>query len=134
MNNYFRPNRQSIGTNIFVPKAHITNDPHNFLADNWTASTSVCNSVGITCDSQNNRVIALNLTSMNLTGTIPPQVGNLSFLVQLRLKNNSFYGSLPMDRASSVAQIGNPHIGIQQFSRRISALEAHSQWAPFVEQ
>ncbi|KAL5772196.1 hypothetical protein ACOSQ2_012120 [Xanthoceras sorbifolium] len=84
-------------SSLLALKAHITHDPLNFLANNWTASTSVCNWVGITCDSQNNRVIGLNLTSMSLTGTIPPHIGNLSFLVQLRLRNNSFQGSLPVD-------------------------------------
>ncbi|KAK0577851.1 hypothetical protein LWI29_001173 [Acer saccharum] len=84
-------------SSLLALKVHITHDPNNFLANNWTASTSVCNWVGITCDSQNNRIIVLNLTSMSLTGTIPPHIGNLSFLVQLRLRNNGFHGSLPVD-------------------------------------
>ncbi|TXG47608.1 hypothetical protein EZV62_026902 [Acer yangbiense] len=84
-------------SSLLALKVHITHDPKNFLANNWTASTSVCNWVGITCDSQNNRIIVLNLTSMSLTGTIPPHIGNLSFLVQLRLRNNGFHGSLPVD-------------------------------------
>ncbi|KAL6273052.1 hypothetical protein ACE6H2_023744 [Prunus campanulata] len=32
---------------------------------------------------------------MGLIGTIPPQLGNLSFLVELQFKNNSFHGTLP---------------------------------------
>ncbi|KAB1221212.1 hypothetical protein CJ030_MR2G020390 [Morella rubra] len=32
---------------------------------------------------------------MGLKGTISPHIGNLSFLVALRLNNNSFFGSLP---------------------------------------
>ncbi|TXG47545.1 hypothetical protein EZV62_026839 [Acer yangbiense] len=99
-------------SSLLALKAHITHDPHNLLANNWTTtSTSVCNWVGITCDSQNNRVAALNLTSMNLTGTIPPQIGNLSFLVQLSLRNNSFHGSLPIElvqlRRLEILHLGN---------------------------
>ncbi|TXG47639.1 hypothetical protein EZV62_026933 [Acer yangbiense] len=41
-------------SSLLALKAHITNDHHNLLANNWTSSTSVCNWVGITCDSQNN--------------------------------------------------------------------------------
>ncbi|TXG47617.1 hypothetical protein EZV62_026911 [Acer yangbiense] len=59
-------------SSLLALKVHITHDPNNFLANNWTASASVCNWVGITCDSQNNIIIVLNLTSMSLTGTIPP--------------------------------------------------------------
>ncbi|KAK2642493.1 hypothetical protein Ddye_024256 [Dipteronia dyeriana] len=105
-------------SSLLALKAHITNDPHNLLADNWTASTSVCNWVGITCDSQNNRVIVLNLTSMSLTGTIPPQIGNLSFLVQLRLRNNSFHGSLPIELVQ-LHRLEILHLGLNSFQGEI---------------
>ncbi|KAB2032389.1 hypothetical protein ES319_D05G369900v1 [Gossypium barbadense] len=61
--------------------------PQNVLANNWTASTSVCNWIGVSCGIFHKRVIALNLTSMNLRGTIPPHLGNLSFLLSLDLSN-----------------------------------------------
>ncbi|KAJ0081588.1 hypothetical protein Patl1_10488 [Pistacia atlantica] len=83
-------------SSLLALKARITNDPHNFLANNWSAATSVCHWIGITCD-VNNRVTVLNLTSMALTGTIPPHIGNLSSLVQISFSNNSFHGSLPME-------------------------------------
>ncbi|ONI10732.1 hypothetical protein PRUPE_4G064400 [Prunus persica] len=77
-------------------KAHITNDPQNILA-NWSTTTSICNWVGVTCGAHHLRVTALNLSYMGLTGTIPPYLGNLSFLVELSFKNNSFHGSLPLE-------------------------------------
>ncbi|KAJ0016576.1 hypothetical protein Pint_10367 [Pistacia integerrima] len=83
-------------SSLLALKARITGDPHNFLANNWSAATSVCHWIGITCD-VNNRVTVLNLTSMALTGTIPPHIGNLSSLVQISFSNNSFHGSLPME-------------------------------------
>ncbi|XP_027158342.1 receptor kinase-like protein Xa21 [Coffea eugenioides] len=34
---------------------------------------------------------------MGIAGTIPPQLGNLSFLVRLNVRNNSFHGHLPTE-------------------------------------
>ncbi|XP_021300430.1 LRR receptor-like serine/threonine-protein kinase EFR [Herrania umbratica] len=55
-------------------------DPQNILATNWSTATSVCNWVGVSCGSRNLRVTALDISSLGLTGTIPPHLGNLSFL------------------------------------------------------
>lgn len=85
---------------LLVLKSHITHDPQNILSKNWSASTSssnICNWVGVTCGAKHKRVTMLNLSYMGLTGTVPPQLGNLSFLVELRLRNNSFHGSLPVE-------------------------------------
>ncbi|KAL3535352.1 hypothetical protein ACH5RR_003813 [Cinchona calisaya] len=75
----------------------ITNANRTVLVTNWTADTSFCNWIGITCDPLRQRVMAINLVNMNLQGLIPPSIANLSFLVELSLGNNSFHGSLPYD-------------------------------------
>ncbi|XP_057975129.1 LRR receptor-like serine/threonine-protein kinase GSO1 isoform X2 [Malania oleifera] len=80
-------------------KDSITYDPQELLATNWSTTTSVCSWIGIACSSHHLRVTALNLSYMGLTGTIPPQLGNMSFLVELELKSNSFHGSLPRELA-----------------------------------
>ena len=85
---------------ILALKTHITDDPYKILASNWSSSTSVCNWIGITCGAKHHRVTALNLSHMGLTGTIAPQVGNLSFLSHLSFRNNNFHGSLPNELAS----------------------------------
>ncbi|KAK0579219.1 hypothetical protein LWI29_022929 [Acer saccharum] len=107
-------------SSLIALKDHITHDPNNCLANNWTASTSVCNWVGLTCDSQNNKVIVLNLTSMGITGTIPPHIGNLSFLVQLRLRNNRFHGSLLLDIVH-LHRLEILHLGLNSFQGEISS-------------
>ncbi|XP_021802019.1 probable LRR receptor-like serine/threonine-protein kinase At3g47570 [Prunus avium] len=81
---------------LLALKSHITTDPQNILV-NWSTTTSVCNWVGVTCGARHLRVAVLNLSYMGLTGTIPPHLGNLSFLVELRLRNNSFHGTLPQE-------------------------------------
>ncbi|XP_021802527.1 putative receptor-like protein kinase At3g47110 [Prunus avium] len=79
---------------LLALKAHVTSDPHNILV-NWSTTTSVCNWAGVVCGARHLRVASLNLSYMDLTGTIPPYLGNLSFLVELDLRNNSFHDTLP---------------------------------------
>ncbi|XVF23056.1 hypothetical protein REPUB_Repub13aG0005000 [Reevesia pubescens] len=72
-------------------------DPHHVLANNWTTSTSVCNWFGVSCGVNHKRVMSLDLPNMSLTGTIPPYLGNLSFLVYLDMSSNNFHGHLPKE-------------------------------------
>ncbi|CAL5410185.1 unnamed protein product [Camellia sinensis] len=81
-------------------KAHITFDnPHHILANNWSADTSVCDWIGISCGKRHYRVVALNLPDMGIGGTIPPHIGNLSFLSYFNITNNTFQGHLPGELA-----------------------------------
>ncbi|KAG6692166.1 hypothetical protein I3842_10G099900, partial [Carya illinoinensis] len=81
---------------LLALKAHVSfKDPHHVLISNWSSHTPICTWVGVTCGSKHLRVRALNLSYMDLVGTIPPHIGNLSFLVSLSIENNSFHGSLP---------------------------------------
>ncbi|KAH7844351.1 hypothetical protein Vadar_027125 [Vaccinium darrowii] len=90
-------------SSLLAFKTYITNfNTNRILVSNWTTTTpsSVCDWVGITCGKHHRRVVALNLPSMGLIGTIPPHLGNLSFLAQLIIANNSFYGDLPKELAN----------------------------------
>ncbi|XP_059650855.1 probable LRR receptor-like serine/threonine-protein kinase At3g47570 [Cornus florida] len=80
---------------LLALKSHITFDPNVILANNWSTTTSICNWVGVTCGTRHLRVTALDISNMVLHGTIPPHMGNLSFLASLDLSNNSFSGHLP---------------------------------------
>ncbi|XP_054813389.1 LRR receptor-like serine/threonine-protein kinase EFR [Prosopis cineraria] len=71
-------------------------DPYNHL-DDWTNSSSICNWLGVTCDYNYGTVRILDLSEMSLKGTLPSQIGNLSFLVKLDLHSNNFYGELPKE-------------------------------------
>ncbi|KAJ0018117.1 hypothetical protein Pint_11752 [Pistacia integerrima] len=84
---------------LLALKARISDDPSNILTKNWSTTTSVCSWTGIACAGRHHRVTTLNISNLGLTGTLPPQLGNLSFLATLAIRNNSFYGSLPEELA-----------------------------------
>ena len=97
-------------------KDHITFDPQNMLTHSWSSKTSFCNWMGVSCSLRRQRVTALDLSSMGLLGTIPPQLGNLSFLQYLILYNNSFHGDLPSEignlRRLQVMDIGSNKLSL----------------------
>ncbi|KAJ7004373.1 LRR receptor-like serine/threonine-protein kinase [Populus alba x Populus x berolinensis] len=86
-------------TALLALKAHLT-DPHNVLANNWSTTASVCSWIGVACGAPRYRVSGLNLSHMSLSGYIPSEIGNLSFLAFLSIRNNTFQGSLPNELAN----------------------------------
>ncbi|KAM5587929.1 hypothetical protein ABKV19_006400 [Rosa sericea] len=102
---------------LLALKSHITDDPQNKILTNWSTNTRVCNWAGVTCGARQIRVTTLNLSLMGLSGTIPPELGNISFLVQLSLTNNSFNGTLPselgrLQQLKFIDLEGNRFVGI----------------------
>ncbi|KAJ4850388.1 hypothetical protein Tsubulata_050239 [Turnera subulata] len=85
---------------LLALKAAITYDPQSLLARNWTTNTSFCNWAGITCSNRRERVTTLNISGMGLVGTIPPQLGNLSFLWLIDIQENRFHGYIPPELAN----------------------------------
>eukprot|EP01018_Ginkgo_biloba_P023837 Gb_27192 [translate_table: standard] len=57
-------------------------------------SSSHCSWTGVRCD-RFGRVIALDISNMNISGPVPSQITNLSALRFLNMSNNIFNGSLP---------------------------------------
>ncbi|CAN4091929.1 unnamed protein product [Withania somnifera] len=78
-------------------KSQIVSDPSHLLNESWTPANFVCHWVGVTCGSRHQRVKSLNLSGMALTGRIPRDFGNLTFLVSLDLASNNFQGILPQE-------------------------------------
>ncbi|KAJ4955384.1 hypothetical protein NE237_012167 [Protea cynaroides] len=77
-------------------KARITHDPFHVLSS-WNDSVPYCDWQGLLCGGRRhpNRVIALYLGSQGLVGSVAPEIGNLSFLREIQLQNNSFHGEIP---------------------------------------
>ncbi|KAE8670411.1 putative Serine-threonine protein kinase, plant-type [Hibiscus syriacus] len=63
----------------------------------WNASLHFCEWQGVRCGRRHQRVISLSLPAMNLGGSISPSVGNLSFLREANLFNNSLKGNIPSE-------------------------------------
>ncbi|GMY12003.1 leucine-rich repeat receptor-like serine/threonine-protein kinase BAM1 [Fagus crenata] len=67
----------------------------------WNASTSHCTWRGITCsDTSRRRVTALDLSGLNLSGTLSPELSHLRFLSNLSVASNQFSGPIPSELAS----------------------------------
>ncbi|XP_047326243.1 putative receptor-like protein kinase At3g47110 [Impatiens glandulifera] len=61
----------------------------------WNESFHFCNWEGVMCSKRHKRVTLIDLSSLSLSGTLSPHVGNLTFLRQLLLINNTFHGEIP---------------------------------------
>ncbi|CAA3032266.1 probable LRR receptor-like serine threonine-kinase At3g47570 [Olea europaea subsp. europaea] len=77
-------------------KAGIDSDPLQLTAS-WNESTHFCSWIGVTCSHRHQRVVKLDLRSSMLSGSLSPSVGNLSFLREFQLYNNSFSGEIPQE-------------------------------------
>ncbi|KAL3739162.1 hypothetical protein ACJRO7_020544 [Eucalyptus globulus] len=75
-------------------KAGIIKDPFGVL-NSWNNSIGLCQWYGVTCGRRHRRVTVLDLSSQGLSGSISPHIGNLSFIRELLLQNNSFDHKIP---------------------------------------
>jgi len=69
---------------------------------NWTqkwdlSDCNICDWFGISCDPLTNRVNEILLTNNNLSGELPPQIGDLTYLIRLELSNNQLSGTIPSE-------------------------------------
>ncbi|XP_030443754.2 probable LRR receptor-like serine/threonine-protein kinase At3g47570 [Syzygium oleosum] len=76
-------------------KVGIAGDPVGVL-NTWNNSIGFCRWYGVTCGRRHQRVTVLDLSSQGLTGLISPHIGNLSFVREIRLQNNSLDHEIPL--------------------------------------
>ena len=81
----------------------------------WADGSSVCTwkakvpgqwATGVTCDDSTKRVTQVLLNNNNLTGSIPPEVGQLSSLHQLWLDDNGLTGLVPTQLCPLIPGLG----------------------------
>ncbi|QCD94948.1 LRR receptor-like serine/threonine-protein kinase EFR [Vigna unguiculata] len=80
-------------------RSAITDDATPPVLSSWNASTSHCSWFSVTCDAHRH-VVALNLTGLNLSGTLSADIAHLSFLSNLSLVDNKFSGPIPLALSS----------------------------------
>jgi hypothetical protein len=69
----------------------------------FLSAESECKWGGIGCDT-NGQVTDINLSSNNLAGSLPPEIGSLAFLEELLIDKNALIGSIP-DSFGALASI-----------------------------
>ncbi|XP_057990177.1 LRR receptor-like serine/threonine-protein kinase EFR [Hevea brasiliensis] len=77
-------------------KAKIVHDPQN-ATSSWNNSAHFCNWEGVICGRKHQRVTLLELNSKDWVGTLSPYMGNMSFLREISLYNNSLQGDIPSE-------------------------------------
>jgi Leucine-rich repeat (LRR) protein len=79
----------------------------------WNVTNTPCSWYGITCSSGNVSVVSLD--GINLNGSLPPELGNLSALQTLYLGNNQLSGLLPPE-LGNLAALKTLNLKSNQFS------------------
>ena len=90
-------NQYTIENDALIALYNSTTGEHWTNSYNWN-SGHPCgdNWKGVQCNSEGN-ITSLKLGDNNLTGTIPPEIGNLTSLKYLHLYDNNLTGSIPIE-------------------------------------
>ncbi|THG13323.1 hypothetical protein TEA_029159 [Camellia sinensis var. sinensis] len=91
---------------LLAIKAKIVDDPLHVFSS-WNDSIHFCQWQGVMCGRKHQRVIALDLQSSELVGSISPHLGNLSFLREVQLQNNSFGNEIPPEIEQVPVELGS---------------------------
>ncbi|KAL8523879.1 hypothetical protein ACS0TY_013730 [Phlomoides rotata] len=111
------PNDES---SLLALKSPISDDPNKIIATNWSTSNPFCSWIGVICSKRHHRITSLSISNMNLQATIPPQLGNLSFLIFFDINKNRFHGGLPNELAN-LRRLKSINLGNNNFTGSISS-------------
>ena len=86
------------GQYLLDVKSRVVDDFNN-LGDWNPMDSTPCGWIGVSCGNDNiNPVVkSLDLSRMNLSGSISPSIGGLAHLIHLDLSFNGFFGSIPKE-------------------------------------
>ncbi|KAI3470006.1 hypothetical protein Pfo_026669 [Paulownia fortunei] len=94
-------------------------DPYNYL-ESWSFNRSICSFVGIDCwHPDDNKVFAIRLTDMGLTGQFPRGLEYCTSLTGLELSGNKLSGPVPVDICDKLKYITFLDLSSNQFSGTI---------------
>ncbi|GKU87789.1 hypothetical protein SLEP1_g2130 [Rubroshorea leprosula] len=90
-------NNQTDKLALLALKDRILEDPLMVMSS-WNETLHFCEWRGVSCSRQHEgRVITLNLAGQHLVGSVPPHIGNLTFLRHMDLNSNMFNGEIPQE-------------------------------------
>ncbi|CAO2824827.1 unnamed protein product [Amaranthus hypochondriacus] len=105
----------SEGIALLEFKKMVEEDPFNALSD-WNSDKNHCSWFGVYCSDGN--VVILNLKDLCLGGILAPELGKLSHIKSIVLRNNSFRGIIPSEIAN-LKELEALDLGYNNFSGRI---------------
>ncbi|XP_047313646.1 putative receptor-like protein kinase At3g47110 [Impatiens glandulifera] len=88
-------NNETDHVSLLAMKSKILDPFGGGVLSSWNESSHFCNWEGVFCGKRHKRVTLIALSSLGLSGTLSPHVGNLTFLRRLWLDNNTFHGEIP---------------------------------------
>ncbi|XP_047306404.1 putative receptor-like protein kinase At3g47110 [Impatiens glandulifera] len=88
-------NNETDHVSLLAMKSKIFDPFGGGALSSWNESSHFCNWEGVLCGKRHKRVTRIRLSSLGLSGTLSPHVGNLTFLRRLVLYNNTFHGEIP---------------------------------------
>ncbi|XP_074267807.1 putative inactive receptor-like protein kinase At3g56050 [Silene latifolia] len=104
------------GRALLKLKERVVTDPFNALSD-WTLKDGFANPCSwsrVHCSDDAN-VVVLDLKDLCLVGTLPPELGQLSYIKSIILRNNTFNGLIPTQLAN-LPQLEVLDLGYNNFS------------------
>ncbi|GJU72208.1 kinase-like domain-containing protein [Tanacetum coccineum] len=114
------PSCQRLSRVDVIVKSKFQPRSHSKVLTSWNHSFHFCYWSGVSCGKRHKRVTALRLVSHGLEGSLSPHVGNLSFLREFSLWNNSFQGTIPHE-LGHLSRLRRLYLGANKFSGVIPA-------------
>ncbi|KAI4339155.1 hypothetical protein MLD38_024126 [Melastoma candidum] len=96
-------------------RERIASDPFGALRD-WTSKDGEfdhCSWFGVECS--DGKVVVLNLGNLCLGGTLAPEIGKLTYIKSITLRNNTFSGAIP-EEISNLKELEFLDLGLNNFS------------------